>query len=369
MSTRPRTPGPSTPAPGKLALPELGEMKRRGDRIAMVTAYDAPAGAARRRGRRRARARRRLGGDGDARPRVDRPGDARRDDLPHARGHPRGAPAARDRRPAVRHVRDLRRAGGRRARSGWSRRAAPTCVKLEGAGPDGLARARDRRVEHRRDGPHRPDAAVGDEARRLPRAGPHRRGRAAALRRRARAAGRGLLRARARGRARRRSPRGSPRRSRSRRSGSAPAPAATARCSSGTTCSACTTGQAPRFVKRYAELADEIGERARGLRRRRPRRRVPRGAAHLLDPRRRARAASRPRSRERAARAARTPPSGDRRRRGTRGARPGPAVHRADADHEQHGRPERKREPRARRTTVAAGAARRRRRGGRARSP
>jgi 3-methyl-2-oxobutanoate hydroxymethyltransferase len=43
MSTRPRTPGPSLPAPGKLALPELREMKRRGDPISMVTAYDAPA--------------------------------------------------------------------------------------------------------------------------------------------------------------------------------------------------------------------------------------------------------------------------------------------------------------------------------------
>jgi 3-methyl-2-oxobutanoate hydroxymethyltransferase len=43
MSTRPRTPGPSAPAPGKLMLPELGEMKRRGDKISMVTAYDAPA--------------------------------------------------------------------------------------------------------------------------------------------------------------------------------------------------------------------------------------------------------------------------------------------------------------------------------------
>ncbi|HET7571977.1 MAG TPA: 3-methyl-2-oxobutanoate hydroxymethyltransferase [Gaiellaceae bacterium] len=29
---------------GKLPLPELGEMKRRGDRIVMVTAYDAPSG-------------------------------------------------------------------------------------------------------------------------------------------------------------------------------------------------------------------------------------------------------------------------------------------------------------------------------------
>ncbi len=43
MSTRPRTPGPSTPAPGKLALPELGEMKRRGDTIVMITSYDAPS--------------------------------------------------------------------------------------------------------------------------------------------------------------------------------------------------------------------------------------------------------------------------------------------------------------------------------------
>jgi 3-methyl-2-oxobutanoate hydroxymethyltransferase len=43
VSTRPRTPAPSTPAPGKLALPELAAMKRRHDRIVMVTAYDAPA--------------------------------------------------------------------------------------------------------------------------------------------------------------------------------------------------------------------------------------------------------------------------------------------------------------------------------------
>jgi 3-methyl-2-oxobutanoate hydroxymethyltransferase len=42
MSTRPRSPAPSTPAPGKLTLPELAEMKRRHDRIVMVTAYDAP---------------------------------------------------------------------------------------------------------------------------------------------------------------------------------------------------------------------------------------------------------------------------------------------------------------------------------------
>ena len=42
MSTRPQRPGPATPAPGKLTVPELGEMKTRGDKIVMVTAYDAP---------------------------------------------------------------------------------------------------------------------------------------------------------------------------------------------------------------------------------------------------------------------------------------------------------------------------------------
>jgi 3-methyl-2-oxobutanoate hydroxymethyltransferase len=43
MSTRPRTPAPATPAPGKLPLPELYQMKKRGDKIVMITAYDAPA--------------------------------------------------------------------------------------------------------------------------------------------------------------------------------------------------------------------------------------------------------------------------------------------------------------------------------------
>ena len=259
MSTRPRHPGPTAPAPGKLALPELREMKRRGDRISMVTAYDAPGGAPRGRGGRRARPRRRLGGDGDARARVDRPGDARRDDLPHARGHPGGAPAARDRRPAVRHVRDLRRAGGRQRdpdAQGGRRRLR----EARGRRPDGRAGARDRRVEHRRDGPHRADAAVGDQARRLPRAGAHGRRGARALRRR---------------RSRCRTPAAS--RSCSRR---CPAPVAaritealeipTIGIGAGAGCDGQVLvwhdllgmydGPAPRFVKRYASIADEIGE-------------------------------------------------------------------------------------------------------------
>jgi len=44
MTTRPRKPAPNTPAPGKLPLPELAEFKLRGEKIAMVTAYDAPSG-------------------------------------------------------------------------------------------------------------------------------------------------------------------------------------------------------------------------------------------------------------------------------------------------------------------------------------
>ena len=44
MSTRPSAPAPATPAPGKLPLPELLGMKRRGDAITMITAYDAASG-------------------------------------------------------------------------------------------------------------------------------------------------------------------------------------------------------------------------------------------------------------------------------------------------------------------------------------
>jgi 3-methyl-2-oxobutanoate hydroxymethyltransferase len=44
MTTRPRQPAPGTPAPGKLALTELVELKARRQPIAMITAYDAPSG-------------------------------------------------------------------------------------------------------------------------------------------------------------------------------------------------------------------------------------------------------------------------------------------------------------------------------------
>ena len=44
MSYRRRKPAPGTPAPGKLPLTELIELKARRQPIAMVTAYDAPSG-------------------------------------------------------------------------------------------------------------------------------------------------------------------------------------------------------------------------------------------------------------------------------------------------------------------------------------
>ena len=72
-------------------------------------------------------------------------------------------------------------------------------VKLEGGG---VMAERARAIvagRHPGDGPRRPDAADGDAARRLPRAGPHRRARARRRARRARAAGGRLLRDRLRG--------------------------------------------------------------------------------------------------------------------------------------------------------------------------
>jgi 3-methyl-2-oxobutanoate hydroxymethyltransferase len=44
VSTRPRTPAPGTPAPGKLPITELAGLKASGQPIVMVTAYDAPSG-------------------------------------------------------------------------------------------------------------------------------------------------------------------------------------------------------------------------------------------------------------------------------------------------------------------------------------
>jgi 3-methyl-2-oxobutanoate hydroxymethyltransferase len=44
VSIRPQRPAPATPAPGRLPITELAEMKARRQPIVMVTAYDAPGG-------------------------------------------------------------------------------------------------------------------------------------------------------------------------------------------------------------------------------------------------------------------------------------------------------------------------------------
>jgi 3-methyl-2-oxobutanoate hydroxymethyltransferase len=44
MSIRPQRPAPATPAPGKLPITELAQMKARHQAVVMVTAYDAPGG-------------------------------------------------------------------------------------------------------------------------------------------------------------------------------------------------------------------------------------------------------------------------------------------------------------------------------------
>ena len=260
-------------------------MKRRGDRIVMITAYDAPSG----------RIADAAGVDlilvGDSAAMV-------------MLGHDSTVPATMDemiiltravnrgaRRPLV--VADLPfgsfQVSDEQALENairFVKEASADAVKLEGAGRIALARARDHGRRHAGDGPHRPDPADGDDARRLQGAGTDGRAGGAALRGRARAPGGRLLRDRARSRAHAgrggdhasaRHPDDRHRRGRLR---------ATARCSCGTTCSGSTTGHAPRFVKQYAELAPMIQSAVARVRRRGAQRVVPGGAAHLCDPRR-----------------------------------------------------------------------------------
>ena len=139
---------------------------------------------------------------------LDGAGDARRDAVPDApvtRGAKRpivvgdmpfGSYQVSDEEAVANAVRFVKEGGA-------------DAVKLEGGGPM-VARVRaivD--AGHPRDGPHRPDAAVGDDARRLQGAGHDRGGGAAAGRRRAGARGRRAASRSCSRRSRRRSPRGS----------------------------------------------------------------------------------------------------------------------------------------------------------------
>ena len=134
MTTRPRKPAPGTPAPGKLPLTELVELKARRQPIAMVTAYDAPSGRLADAAGSGHHPRRRLGRDDRARARLDRPGDDGRDDRPDARRQSRRPSAARRRGHALRVVPGLGRGGDAQRDPVPEGSWAPTAVKLEGAG-------------------------------------------------------------------------------------------------------------------------------------------------------------------------------------------------------------------------------------------
>ena len=160
-------PADDAPAAGREEAPRRAD--RDGHRLRL------PERPGRRGGRRRPRARRRLRRDDRARLPLDRAGRrSTRCSMLAARRAPRAAHAVAGRRPAVRLLRGLRRAGDRdRAalrQGGRLRRRQARGRRRRSV----AARPRDRRRRHPGDGPRRPDAADGDRARRLPRPGPHR---------------------------------------------------------------------------------------------------------------------------------------------------------------------------------------------------
>ena len=170
----------------------------------------------------------------------------------------RAQPArARHRRHAVRLLPGLRRRCGRERRA--PRQGRRRCGQARGRRADGLARARDRRRRDPGHGPPRPDAAVGDDARRHEGAGPHgdRGARGSSPTRassRRPAASRSCSRrcpARIGG-ARDRGAR------RSRPSASAPAAGCDGQVLVWHDLLGINEGVAPRFVKRYADVAGEI---------------------------------------------------------------------------------------------------------------
>ena len=178
-------------------------MKARGERIVMVTTYDAPS----------ARLAEAAGIDvllvGDTAAMVvfghESTLPVTLDEmLMLTRAVTRVARRAAGRRgPAVRVVPGVGRRGGReRGAAGEGRRRGRRQAGRDRTAP--LARARHHRGRHSGHGPYRPDAAGGDHARRVQDAGPHGSRSAAALRHRARAAVGGLLRDRARSHAGRR---------------------------------------------------------------------------------------------------------------------------------------------------------------------
>ena len=172
MSATPHTPVPSgLDAPLPMTLPRLAEKKRLGEPIVMVTAYDYPSAQVAQAAGRRRRARRRLGRDDRARLPLDGPGLDRRDADARLGRAARAAHAAARRRPAVRLLRGLGRAGDRH-RPAIRQGGRLRCGEARARRDQRPARARDRRGRDPGDGSRRasprrpppPSAAIGRRA-------------------------------------------------------------------------------------------------------------------------------------------------------------------------------------------------------------
>ena len=172
--SRPRRARRPPPSACRSSLPELAEKKRLGEPIVMVTAYDYPS----------AQVAEAAGVD------MVLVGDS---GAMTVLGYPSTVPVSVDemlmlaaaarrglRTPLlvgdlpVRLLRGLRRAGGRDRAA--LRQGGGAATRSSSRAAASMASARGRIVQRRHpgDGPRRPDAADGDRARRLPRAGPHR---------------------------------------------------------------------------------------------------------------------------------------------------------------------------------------------------
>ncbi len=175
---RPRrtAPDPRTAArrTRKIRTHHLQQMKERGEKWAMLTAYDQYAAATFDEAGIPVHARRRLGLQQRLRQRDVAAGHGRRADPARPRRDPLDEPRAGRRRPAVRLLPALARAGlrhGRAVHEGGQRARG----QARGRPADGAAgQAADRR-RHPGHGAHRLHAAGRAQPRRLPRAGPRRR--------------------------------------------------------------------------------------------------------------------------------------------------------------------------------------------------
>ncbi len=202
MSTEPRVPNAPPAAHRSVTIPQLAEMKERGEPIVMVTAYDFPSAQV----AEEAQVDVVLVGDTAAMTVLgyDSTVPVSMDEMIMlASAVRRGcAQSAGDRGPAVRQLSGVQRAGGRLGRalhegSGLRRGQdgdGGGLRRSRGQARERRPRPRDRRGRHPGDGPRRPHAPERVGARRVPHAGTHDAAGRPGGRRRARPPGRGLLR-------------------------------------------------------------------------------------------------------------------------------------------------------------------------------